>query len=137
MLHRQLHGRLLKQNSTKTTTIGQQAEAAAAHFLQQQGVPIVARNYRCRYGEIDLIGTEDSLLIVIEVRLRNRTDIISGAETVTAKKQQRISQTTQHFLQHHPQYEASDLRFDVLSMRQTGEGYEIEWIQEAFWPGDN
>jgi Holliday junction resolvase-like predicted endonuclease len=66
----------------------------------------------------------------------SRRDYGSGAESVTLNKQRRLSKTALHYLQHHPDYQGHEIRFDVLSARQQGGQFQLEWIQEAFWPAE-
>lgn len=117
---------------------GHDAELAAAAHLKMNGLKLVTSNYSCRAGEIDLIMRLDhSLIIFVEVRLRNNRDYGSGADTVTPAKQNRLSRTALHFLQRHPQYEEWAMRFDVVSVTHEYGDYRFNWIEEAFWPGDN
>jgi len=69
---------------------GAQAEALAAAFLERHGLVIVARNFRTRRGEIDIVARDGDTLVFVEVRLRARSDFGGAAASVTARKQQRI-----------------------------------------------
>lgn len=69
---------------------GAQAEALAAQFLERQGLVILARNFRTRRGEIDLVARDGEMLVFVEVRLRARSDFGGAAASVTFRKQQRI-----------------------------------------------
>lgn len=69
---------------------GAQAEALAADYLVARGFVILARNYRTRRGEIDLIARDGDTLVFVEVRLRTRNDYGGAAASVTPRKQQRI-----------------------------------------------
>lgn len=69
---------------------GAQAEALAAQFLERHGLAILARNFRTRRGEIDLVARDGDTLVFVEVRLRARSDFGGAAASVTARKQQRI-----------------------------------------------
>jgi putative endonuclease len=127
----------LKQKASPSTIRGAAAEHAAATFLQQQGLRLLARNYRFKGGEIDLVFEQAGRrLVFVEVRMRNHHDYGSGAESVTLNKQRRLSKTALHYLQHHPDYQGHEIRFDVLSARQQGGQFQLEWIQEAFWPAE-
>lgn len=75
-------------------------------------------------------------LIFVEVRLRNNPHYGSGAESITSSKQQRIAQTALHYLQHHPQYQSYEIRFDVLSATLKDGQYDFDWIKEAFYPDE-
>ncbi len=127
----------MKQKAFSSTTRGAAAEQAAATFLQQQGLRLITRNYRFKGGEIDLILEEGApLLVFVEVRMRNNRQFGSGAESVTFSKQQKLSKTALHYLQHHPGYQTYEIRFDVLSISEHQGAFQFEWFKEAFWPGD-
>lgn len=115
-------------------SIGQQKEQQAKRWLQKQHIEIIAENFRCKGGEIDLIGIEQTstqkLLIFFEVKYRKSTEYGHPAETVTAKKQRHIIHCTQNYLLKHPQYQNHGIRFDVITF--TAEQTEPEWIQDAF-----
>jgi putative endonuclease len=72
------------------TLLGQSAEARAEAFLKRQGLQAVTRNWRCRFGEIDLVMRDGTTLVFIEVRLRSRADFGDAAASVTPAKQQRL-----------------------------------------------
>lgn len=119
---------------------GQAAEAAACAFLQSQGLTLVTRNYRSPYGEIDLVLTQDTLLVFAEVRLRNHPGFGGAAASVTRAKQQKIIASAAAFLHHHPQFSRHDCRFDVLALRARHAGstssapadWQIDWLAAAF-----
>lgn len=119
-----------------SVTIGQQAENAALHFLQAQGMHLVERNYRCRSGEIDLVMQHKSELVFVEVRYRGQGRFGDGAESVDFRKQQKIIKCAEHFLQHHKQYSQHPCRIDVISIsRQINIAQSrpaIDWIPNAF-----
>ncbi|GMQ96211.1 MAG: YraN family protein [Gammaproteobacteria bacterium] len=110
---------------------GTWAEDLACRHLLEQGLRLVARNYRCRHGEIDLVMRDGPTIVFVEVRLRNRTDFGSGAESVDARKQAHVSSSAEHYLQRHATLLA-DCRFDVVSILQSGDTYRLDWIRNAF-----
>jgi putative endonuclease len=107
--------------------IGGRQEQRAEQYLLSQGLRLIARNYRCRQGEIDLIMRDGDCLAFIEVRYRKNASFGSAAASVTISKQRRIVLTAQHYLQRHSN--GGDCRFDVLAM--TGSEH-IEWLKNAF-----
>lgn len=115
-----------------TTEQGRWAETAAARHLQQAGLGLWDRNYRCRCGEIDLVMQEGAVLVFVEVRYRRSSDFGSGAESVHAAKQQRIIRAAQHYLQMHPQRARGACRFDVVIVSGTDAAAGLEWIRDAF-----
>jgi putative endonuclease len=108
---------------------GQQAEQAACHYLEQQGLRLITRNYRCRCGEIDLIMGDGDSLVFVEVRYRRHAGYGSSAETVDARKRARIVRCAQHYLQRHPAAQRCPARFDVIAL-DAGQG--LHWIPNAF-----
>lgn len=115
--------------------LGAGAEESACNYLLGRGLRLIARNYRCRYGEIDLIMGDDSAdsstLVFVEVRMRSRTDFGSGAESVDARKQGRILRSAEHYLKRHGSLLAR-CRFDVVSIHRVGKEHRIDWIRKAF-----
>ena len=108
---------------------GLDAEKLAATFLLNNGLKMVAQNYHCRFGEIDLIMKDASSLVFIEVRLRSNTQFGSAAASITPQKQQKLSLTAQHYLQQ--SNDKSACRFDVILMEKADIN-AIEWIKNAF-----
>ena len=72
------------------TTPGARAEALAAEYLMRQGLAIVARNFRTRFGEIDLIARDGRTLVFVEVRMRRSTGYGGAAESITPRKRARL-----------------------------------------------
>jgi len=112
---------------------GSSAEADAAIWLQQRGLILIEKNFRCRGGEIDLIMRDGSDLVFVEVRLRTRSDYGGAAASVTISKQRRIVYAAQYFLGQHPRWQNSGCRFDVLATNAgTGGVLEWDWLRNAF-----
>ncbi|MGH8492401.1 MAG: YraN family protein [Moraxellaceae bacterium] len=111
---------------------GAAAEAEARRFLQAQGFEFVAANYRCRFGEIDLVMRQATLLVFAEVRLRNRQDFGGAAASVTRAKQQKIIASAGAFLHHHPEFSRCNCRFDVLALQACAQEWHIDWLVAAF-----
>lgn len=105
-----------------------EAEALAASYLQARQVQIVARNYRCRGGEVDLIGLDGATLVFFEVRLRSRSDFGGAGASVTHHKQRRLILAAQHYLLGRA---PSPCRFDVIAMSALDVA-GVEWIRDAF-----
>ena len=118
--------------STKQS--GDSAERLAEKYLIRHGLKLVARNYRCRHGEIDLIMQDGDTLVFIEVRLRKSTksgahDYGGAAASISTTKQARINAAAQHYLM--GQNRPPPCRFDALLLNQLSET-GIEWIRDAF-----
>jgi len=77
---------------------GEQAEMLAADFLVSRGLAVVARNYRCRGGEIDIIAQDGETLVFVEVRLRRDASFGGAAASITGGKRQRLAIAARHYL---------------------------------------
>ena len=111
---------------------GQAIETAAAVWLEHRGLTLVEKNYRCKGGEIDLIMREGGDLVFVEVRLRNRDDYGSAAESVTRAKQRRIVCAARHFLATRAHWQNSPCRFDVVAVSGPHKTLEWQWLRHAF-----
>lgn len=109
-------------------TRGQEAEALAAAFLEQKGLRIVARNYRTRHGEIDLIARDRNMLVFVEVRARSSDAFGGAASSITAAKREKLLLAARQYLAGDRSPPAC--RFDALLVN--GKTQEIEWIRNAF-----
>ena len=78
--------------------MGQLGEELAALMLEEKGYEILQRNYRCRFGEIDIVAMRNHTLVFAEVKTRSSSGFGEPAEAVTRSKQQKIRQTALHFL---------------------------------------
>ena len=110
---------------------GAKAEECARIYLEQQGLRLIERNYRCRQGEIDLIMQDGGTLAFVEVRYRKSTRFGSPAESVTPSKQRRIITTAAHYLQSKSERKMPPCRFDMLAIVGK-EQQDIFWIKDAF-----
>ena len=77
---------------------GQEAEDAACRFLKGHGYDIVARNWRCRFGEIDIVARDGPVLVFVEVKARTGTGHGGPEAAVDRHKQRRLITTAGHFL---------------------------------------
>lgn len=105
---------------------GRQAEDQAADYLARRGLTLVARNWRCKGGELDLIMRDGAVLVFVEVRARGRRDFGGAGESITAVKQARLIHAAQAYLATLPRPPAC--RFDALLL----DGDRLEWIRDAF-----
>ncbi len=113
---------------------GKDAEARAAKFLESQGLQIVTRNYRSRYGEIDLIAKDGSTLVFVEVRARASNAFGGAAASITASKREKLTRTALQYLA--TLGRTPQCRFDAVLMDSGSSGGNtpspIEWIRDAF-----
>jgi putative endonuclease len=107
---------------------GARAEDLCAEFLRRAGLRVVARNWRCRHGEIDLVAEERGTLVFAEVRFRRDARFGGAAESVTAAKQARLAAAARLYLMRRPD---ADCRFDVLLLDAL-EADRIQWVKNAF-----
>ena len=118
---------------TSRSLLGHRAEELAAAELARSGYEILERNYRCRYGEIDIIACDAGDLIFIEVRSRRSLEPFSPAESVDARKQEKLILTAQHYLMSHDSPADTCCRFDVVEVRfERGKTAEVDIIKDAF-----
>jgi putative endonuclease len=111
---------------------GASAEELCAELLRRAGLRILARNWRCRHGEIDLVAQEGATTVFAEVRLRRGAGFGGAAESVTAAKRARIVAAARAYLA--ARRVETDCRFDVLLLESL-DGARIEWIRNAFGEG--
>ena len=106
--------------SGKLPNKGSQAEEQALHFLSttSKGLfRLLERNYRCRFGEIDLIGWDDAVLIFVEVRMRASQHFGGAVASITLAKQKRIVLTAQHYIALQGKHlQKAECRFDVIAI---------------------
>lgn len=117
--------------------IGLTAEEIAYQYLQKQGLKPLARNFRCQYGEIDLIMREADSIVFIEVRYRKNQRYGGAIYSVQKEKQRRLIAAAHYFLQKQPWMMQSACRFDVVGLTQIDElalikTEAITWIKNAF-----
>ena len=99
--------------SSPCNVSGKHAEDLAARFLVKHGLSVLARNFRCRGGEIDLVCRDGKTLVFIEVRLRRNPGFGGAGASITPTKQRRIILAAQHYLVAHARAD-SDCRFDCV-----------------------
>lgn len=108
--------------------VGSKYEDLAAEYLGSQGIRIIARNFRSRSGEIDIVGHDGEYYIFVEVKYRK--DGVSGdpVEAVDMRKQYRISRVCDFFRVNRKLKDNDNVRFDVIAIL----GEEIKWYKNAF-----
>lgn len=92
----------------------------------------MARNYRCRFGEIDLVMRDGGCLVFCEVRFREQAAHGGSSASVDRAKQRRISRTAAHFLRRHRELADRPCRFDVVAIDGPPRQPEVHWIRGAF-----
>jgi len=118
---------------TRTLSQGRCAEDLALAYLATRGLELLARNVRCRGGEIDLVCRDGAMLVLIEVRQRARSDFGGALASVGAPKRRKLIRAARFFLQTRPAWRRCIVRFDVVGVQGDPCGaHEIAWIKDAF-----
>ena len=102
-----------------TRDIGNAGEQAAADWLTADGHEIIARNWRTRYCEIDIVSMKDDVLWFTEVKYRKNDDFGGGLGAITAKKQRQMRFAAELFMAKHPQYEGCDMRLLAVAVESS------------------
>ena len=117
---------------TDRQTLGKKGEDYAACRLERAGLTIVARNYRCPKGEMDIIARDSGVLVFIEVRTRRTAFRGWGEESVTSSKTGRLRAVAAYYLLNEGYTAWPEMRFDVVAVRWVGEEPQWNWIRAAF-----
>lgn len=107
---------------------GARAEQLCAELLRRSGLRIVARNWHCRHGEIDLIAEDGAVVVFVEVRLRSSAAFGGAGESITAAKRARLLAAARLYLAGRRERAC---RFDVLLL-DAHEAACVDWIRDAF-----
>lgn len=110
--------------------LGQRMETLACQYLEHQGLLLRTRNYHARYGELDLVMTDQNTCVFVEVRYRRHTQHGSPIDSVTIAKQQRLILAARHYVMQ----QALDMpcRFDIIGLSGPAHAPDIVWIRHAF-----
>ncbi|MEW6182579.1 MAG: YraN family protein [Bacillota bacterium] len=114
--------------------LGEFAEKLAADLLRRKGYRIVVQNYRCRYGEIDIIALDGQTLVFIEVRAKGSTGFGKPQESIGYQKRKKLREVARYYLTSEVQ-KGSSCRFDAVAVQfETGslKVRELEHIVDAF-----
>jgi putative endonuclease len=112
---------------------GREAEASALLFLQQQGMQLIAQNWLCKRGELDLVMLDGDTVVFVEVRYRRHSGWGGALHSVDFRKQQKLIAAAQLFLQDEARWADAPCRFDVVAIEgQPGSGPAFNWLKSAF-----
>jgi putative endonuclease len=111
--------------------LGNRGEDIAARYLKQQGYTILTRNYRSRYGEVDIICTYEQAIVFVEVKTRTSTRFGSPEESITRNKIEHIRRVALIYLQSYPHH-FKEMRFDVIGILMEGNEPHINHLVAAF-----
>ena len=112
--------------------VGSRYEERAAVFLEEKGLVIRERNFRCPVGEIDIIAQEEGTYVFCEVKYRRDERAGAPEEAVDARKQRTICRTAAWYLRQRGLPEEISCRFDVVALQGAGSSCRLRWIRDAF-----
>jgi putative endonuclease len=110
---------------------GLDGEEAAAAYLRGQGYGIVARNYRFRRAEIDILALKDSVLAVVEVKTRSQGFYEPLSHAVSPAKIRRLVKAADHFVRERGL--EVEVRFDIVLLFGQSGGYRLRHLENAFY----
>ena len=111
--------------------IGDRGEAEVARYLRKQGYTLLASQWRCRFGELDLIArSKKGVVCMIEVKLRGAGAIALPREFVDSRKQERLRMAAAAYLSQHEL--DAPVRFDVAEVYQENGALRVEYLEDAF-----
>lgn len=119
----------------KTENTGAIGEKAVCGYLRRRFYIICAKNYKTRYGEIDIIAKTRKYLCFVEVKTRSESSYGTPAAAVTYAKQNKIIKTAQAYLKHNPTEKG--IRFDIAEVYFNNGKTEINYIKDAFCLNEN
>ena len=110
---------------------GKLGEELAVAYLQRAGYRILAQNFRCLHGEVDIIAEDGDIIVFVEVKSRKSEMFGEPQEAVGLEKQKKLSRISLHYLQQ-KRLETCNARFDVVAVKLLPDGTRIELIRDAF-----
>lgn len=119
-----------KENARRKT--GEAGEKYAEHYLRQCGYRIIACNFRCRRGEIDIIAERGGILCFVEVKTRRGRAYGLPAEAVNHRKRARIRIAAEYYLLCHPEYRNYSFRMDIMELLIVDGRVWIRYLENAF-----
>ncbi|NLM20568.1 MAG: YraN family protein [Peptococcaceae bacterium] len=123
MNYKDLNKRLSKRE------LGNLGENLAVEHLQREGLKILARNYRCPKGEMDIIARDGDCLVFVEVRTRSSSSSGRAEESIVFHKLQRLKAIAMLYLLEQNIKKWPSLRFDVVAINITAEEPQINWLK--------
>ncbi|MEM9256031.1 MAG: YraN family protein [Pseudomonadota bacterium] len=124
----------LSKGMRLATLTGKQYETLAARWLSENGLKIIARNFSCRRGEIDLIALDGNYLVFVEVRGRTNARFAGAAASIDRRKRLKVIRAAQSFLKQRSEHSHRPCRFDVVGFEpsQSPARSRIQWLRAAF-----
>ena len=122
----------LTRAATNRRADGARYEDIALAHLERAGLALIARNYQCRYGELDLVMRERDVVVFVEVRYRGASRFGDGVDSVGAAKRAKLVRAASAFLAEHPRLAGAACRFDVLAIGGGENAPSMDWRRNAF-----
>jgi len=112
---------------TDRRALGAAGEAAVARWLEERGWRLVARNWRCRAGELDLVALDGETLVAVEVKSRHEWSAEPAEWGVGPRKAQRLLRAVAEFLAAHPEHAERPYRIDLVAITVDRNGRIVRW----------
>lgn len=114
---------------------GAEGEKRVANFLRKRGFAVVCRNFKSKYGEVDIIAENQKYILFVEVKTRRDNSLVSGVQAVDAFKQRRITLTANDYIsktdcQKQPRFDVAEVT--VYEKEDQTEGYKLSYIENAW-----
>ena len=109
---------------------GKDAERLALRHLEQQGLRLLAQNWSCKRGELDLVMLDGDTVVFVEVRYRQHAQWGGALASIDARKCQKLILVARYFLQREPRWADQPCRFDVVTLE--GATPRLNWLRNAF-----
>jgi len=108
---------------------GKEGEKLASNYLQNNNIKIIEKNFRTKFGEIDIIGLKDKILIFYEVKLREIPALVDIHFSINKEKQKRLFRTAQYFLLNNVKYQKYNIRFDAILIEKHKDNVKIFTVE--------
>lgn len=121
-------GDAVENKTYNSRNIGNNYEVLAAEYLERNNYTILARNFRVRAGEIDIVAQKDGYIVFVEVKYRSNMHTGAPEDSVDVRKRRQISKVALYFLNKYGYGIDIPMRFDVITVTKK----EIRHIENAF-----
>lgn len=122
-----------RPSTTATSVLGATGERTAERYLKSRGMQIVARNYKCPVGELDLIAADAKTIVFVEVKTLMSDADADPENKINPVKQRKLENVARYWLKAHGEPEAA-YRFDAISVVMQDDKPVVRHIEEAFIP---
>ncbi len=119
----------MKNTKINKRKLGEKAESIICSYLEEKGYIILEKNFRCHFGEIDIIAKDKDYIVFMEVKYRKNVALGYPEEAVTLSKQQKIIKTSLYYIQQNHISVNANYRYDVISIL----GNRVTLIKNAFF----